>query len=641
MLLAACGGSSGHAPVTHTVTASVSGLSGSGLILQLNGGIDLKVTTNGNATFAAPLGPGTIYRVTVGTQPSSPSQVCTVANGSGTIGTSNVSVAVSCAIVSYAVSADVSGLAGSGLVLELNAGNDLAVTANGNASFATLVASGASYQVTVTTQPSSPQQVCNVASGSGTVGSSKVTVAVTCVTTGYTVGGTVQGLSGTGLVLQLNGGNDLPVTANGTVSFASAVATGAPYSVEVRTQPTSPAQTCLIARGSGTITTYNISAVAISCITVLVGTGAPKVSTLYSFTGASTDAAFPNGSLVQGSDGNLYGTARGATIGTFYKISLTGVETVLHFFVAESTYGYLNLGVIQASDGNFYGTAVGNFASPYSGGVFRVTPTGAESVLYDVVRPDAGDQPWLGGVIESAAGYLYAIDNYDGGILGFPINGNMGYPVPNEAALPVRHVTSGASLLQASDGSFYLTIGAAVYKEIAGTFTPIYTFGSVPNDAGLPSAPLIQGSDGNLYGTTALGGTPSAACPNGCGTVFRITPAGAETVLHSFGSSAADGQTPSGALVQGIDGNFYGLTSAGGDTPINASATPNCNCGTIFRITPAGAETVLYSFGSSAADGTQPSGALLQASDGNFYGTTLSGGTANAGTVFKLVLGAN
>lgn len=646
MLLAACGGSSG-APNTYTVTASVSGLSGSGLILQLSGGIDLAVTTDGNATFAAALTSGTNYQVTVGTQPSSPPQICSVANGSGTIRTSNVAVAVSCVVASFTVSADVSGLSGSGLVLELNMGNDLAVTSNGNASFATSVASGANYQVIVRTQPALPQQACAVANGSGTVGTGNIVVTVTCVTTSYTVGGTVQGLSGTGLVLQLNGANDTSITSNGTVSFATAVASGAPYSVEVRTQPTSPAQTCLVTRGSGTVTTYNISAVAISCITVLVGTGGPTVSTLYSFTGASTDAAAPNGSLVQGRDGNLYGTAQGGTNGTFFKIALTGHETVLDFFVPESRYDNTvpQVGVIEASDGNFYGTAAGPAESPYSGGVFGVTPTGVVSTLFEAVGLEAGAEPWLGGVIESSAGYLYAIDNYDGEIRGFAINGNTQNPAPapNNSPLPGGRMSGApaASLLQASDGTFYLTTEAAVYKEIAGTFTPIYSFGGVPNDASSPNVPLIQGSDGNLYGTTAFGGTPSAACPNGCGTVFRITPAGAETVLHSFGSSAADGQTPSGALVQGIDGNFYGLTSAGGDTPINASATPNCNCGTIFRITPTGAETVLYSFGTNAADGTLPGGALLQASDGNFYGTTASGGTGNAGTVFKLVLGAN
>jgi uncharacterized repeat protein (TIGR03803 family) len=172
----------------------------------------------------------------------------------------------------------------------------------------------------------------------------------------------------------------------------------------------------------------------------------------------------------------------------------------------------------------------------------------------------------------------------------------------------------------------------------------IYSFGGVPGDALAPGVPLIQGSDGNLYGTTATGGSPSATCPQGCGTVFRLTPSGVETVLYSFGSNSTDGQGPSGALVLANDGNFYGTTAAGGLTAINAFASSNCKstngCGTIYKITPAGAETVLYSFGSTPADGLAPSGALLQAADGNFYGTTTAGGAANVGTVFKLALAA-
>jgi uncharacterized repeat protein (TIGR03803 family) len=656
MLLSACGGSSGDVPITHTVTASVSGLSGSGLVLELNAGNDLAVTANGNTGFATSVASGANYQVTVRTQPSSPQQVCNVANGSGTVGTGNVTVPVTCVTTSYAVDATVQGLLGTGLVLQLNGGNNLSITANGTVSFAAAVASGAPYAVAVQMQPASPAQVCSVANSSGTVSTGNVTVAVICATTGYTVGGIVQGLSGTGLVLQLNGANNLSIKANGTVSFAGAVASGAPYSVAVQTQPTLPAQTCLVTRGSGTITTYNIGAVAISCITAPLASGGPKVSTLYSFTGGvggSTDASSPNGSLVQGSiDGKLYGTtAGGGMYGTFFKISLAGDETVLYYFgapfVDDPTRPYS--GVIQASDGNFYGTTVGDFGSSYSGGVFRVTPAGAESKLFGVIAADSGDRFQVGGVIESSAGYLYAIDQYDSRTFGFAINESMAdpAPTPNLTPLPVDF-TGAAALLQASDGSFYLitsdggsTRHGAVFKSMAGTFTPIYSFGGAPGDALSPRVPLIEGRDGNLYGTTATGGSPSAACPSGCGTVFKITPSGAETVLYSFGSSAADGQTPSGALVQGIDGNFYGLTSAGGNTPIGGSATPNCNCGTIFRITPSGTETVLYAFGNSAADGTQPSGALLQASDGNFYGTTASGGPANAGTVFKLVPGAN
>src|SRR5579863_6984035 len=128
ILLAGCGGSS--EPVTYTVRASVSGLSGSGLILQLNASNDLAVTANGNSTFATPVTSGMSYHVTVKTQPSSPQQVCTVGNGSGTISTGNATVTISCATTMHTIGVSVSGLSGTGLVLQLNAGNDLAVTAN-------------------------------------------------------------------------------------------------------------------------------------------------------------------------------------------------------------------------------------------------------------------------------------------------------------------------------------------------------------------------------------------------------------------------------------------------------------------------------------------------------------------------------
>jgi uncharacterized repeat protein (TIGR03803 family) len=108
-------------------------------------------------------------------------------------------------------------------------------------------------------------------------------------------------------------------------------------------------------------------------------------------------------------------------------------------------------------------------------------------------------------------------------------------------------------------------------------------------------------------------------------------------VLYSFGAGPSDGQNPSGALVLASDGNFYGTTLAGG-TP-NANCKVSNGCGTLYSITPSGTETVLYSFGANASDGIGPSGALLEARDGNLYGTTTAGGTANAGTAFKLVLG--
>src|ERR1700722_111638 len=159
----------------------------------------------------------------------------------------------------YTVSAKVSGLSGSGLILQLGGGSDVAVMADGSYTFATPLASGTSYQISVKTQPSSPQQTCSVANGSGTISAGNVTATITCVTVSHSVSVTVSGLSGTGLALQLNGGNDFLITAKSTVTFAASINSGSTYAVSVKTQPTFPAQTCSVTNGSGTIGTADVS----------------------------------------------------------------------------------------------------------------------------------------------------------------------------------------------------------------------------------------------------------------------------------------------------------------------------------------------------------------------------------------------
>jgi uncharacterized repeat protein (TIGR03803 family) len=204
-------------------------------------------------------------------------------------------------------------------------------------------------------------------------------------------------------------------------------------------------------------------------------------------------------------------------------------------------------------------------------------------------------------------------------------------------------------LIQGSDGNFYGTTaeggansaggtkpGGTLFKLTpAGVETVLYSFGSSSTDGTAPNG-VIQGTDGNFYGTTSHGGAnqfgTGGGVNNEAGTAFKITPAGVETVLYSFGSSSTDGVIPTG-LIQGTDGNFYGTTSGGGAN----SAGDTKSAGTVFELTPAGVETVLYSFGSNSSDGTEPNGFLIQGSDGNFYGTTLfSGGVHNDGTVWSL-----
>ncbi len=185
------------------------------------------------------------------------------------------------------------------------------------------------------------------------------------------------------------------------------------------------------------------------------------------------------------------------------------------------------------------------------------------------------------------------------------------------------------NLIPASDGTFSgMTLDAgsnnkgAVFKITAsGSETLLHSFGS-GSDGVNPYGSLIQASDGYFYGMTRLGGGA-----NNLGTVFEITPTGAEAVLYSFaGSSIGDGAYPTGNLIQASDGNLYGMTSGGGTS----------NLGTVFKINMSGAETVLHSFGGGTTDGSAPMGSLIQATDGNFYGMTFSGGTNNLGTVFKI-----
>jgi len=168
----------------------------------------------------------------------------------------------------YTVGGMVTGLTGSGLVVRDNGGDNLVVPASGPFTFATKLASGAVYNVTVYTQPTSPSQTCVVTSGSGTVGASNVTnVSVACTTNAYTIGGTVTGLTGSGLVLRDNGGDNLSVTAAGAFTFAPAVPSGMAYSVTVFTQPSNPSQTCAVTNASGTVGTSNVTNVSVVCAT--------------------------------------------------------------------------------------------------------------------------------------------------------------------------------------------------------------------------------------------------------------------------------------------------------------------------------------------------------------------------------------
>lgn len=309
---------------------------------------------------------------------------------------------------------------------------------------------------------------------------------------------------------------------------------------------------------------------------------AQTFSVLYNFGTHSDDPTNPqySGIVAQGRDGNLYSAAPGGTdgVGAMFKITPGGVLTVPYTFDLEhQPLGGLTLG----ADGNFYGTT-NSGGTANLGTIFKITPGGKLTVLHNFTNTGDGAYP-----------YAPPIQGVDGNFYGTTTQANVGY--------------------------------GTVYKiTSSGDLTTLHSFDFAQGE--YPFAPLVQGTDGNFYGTAQLGGT-STKCVGGCGTVFRITPSGGISVLYNFDEK--HGETPIGPLVQASDGNFYGTTTGGG------TYGPHC-CGVIFRITPTGTLTVLHDFPASADDGINVIAGLVQATDGNLYGTTAGGGADAEGIIFSI-----
>jgi uncharacterized repeat protein (TIGR03803 family) len=370
------------------------------------------------------------------------------------------------------------------------------------------------------------------------------------------------------------------------------------------------------------------------------------------------DGANPWAGLIQGTDGSFYGTTGGTNTHncTVFKITSAGTLTPLWQFGTLSNFGngilaFANL--IQGSDGNFYGTTGGGGNTNCFSGcgtVFKITSAGTLTTLWQFgsLSNDADGESPEGALVQGSDGNFYGT-TFGGGAhsrgtvfrispSGYLTNLYSFGTVLNDGFNPL------AGLVQGNDGNFYgMTYNGGnnrdgtVFKiTSAGTLTTLWQFGSLPNDLDgkWPYGALVQGSDGNFYGTTTEGGTTTYN-GNGDGTVFKISSAGTLTPLWQFGSLSsadsgfpADGGFPNG-LVQGSDGNFYGTTYGYG-----------CE---VFQITPAGTLTVLWQFSSLSnfVDGGEPEAGLVQGSDGSFYGTTAFGGINDQGTIFKLTVPLN
>jgi hypothetical protein len=250
-----------------SVGGVVSGLLGDGLTLENNRSDDLRVNADGPFTFPRKLATGAGYDVRVSRQPQSPAQNCTVARGSGAIGAANVTnVAVTCTMSEFTIGGVVRNLSGSGLVLRNNGGDDRTIDSAGRFTFATPLPSGVRYEVSIAAQPRDPMQTCSIQNATGVVGAGNVeNIIVDCATSGFRIRGRVSDLEGSGLILQNNGGDDLPIASNGRFTFPTTLPAGSPYNVTVARQPTNPDQNCRVRDGAGTVRSRDVNDVRIRC----------------------------------------------------------------------------------------------------------------------------------------------------------------------------------------------------------------------------------------------------------------------------------------------------------------------------------------------------------------------------------------
>jgi uncharacterized repeat protein (TIGR03803 family) len=345
----------------------------------------------------------------------------------------------------------------------------------------------------------------------------------------------------------------------------------------------------------------------------------------------------PTSALVQGLDGNFYGTMEGGEIGfegNVYTLTPGGTYTMI---ASPCCYSYAP--VVLASNGYFYGSTQGG-GTALEGNIYKMTASGAESTLYSFCTTTCDDSSGpQGALVQLGNGDIYGTTTST--IFKITLAGELTtvYNFCPGTTCEGSDPTTPSGLMLASDGNFYgLTSGnnsdGTIFKMTpSGTLTTLHTFSG--SDGVAPMGPLVQGRNGYLYGATLTGGTGvSRACHVfgfSCGTIFKISTAGGFTTVHEF--AGKDGANPSAGLVLATDGNLYGTTYSGGNN-IN-------DAGTVFVISPSGAFATLYDFCSqtSCLDGANPAMPLLQATSGVLYGTTRYGGTQTNGTFFSLSRG--
>jgi uncharacterized repeat protein (TIGR03803 family) len=332
----------------------------------------------------------------------------------------------------------------------------------------------------------------------------------------------------------------------------------------------------------------------------------------------------------------MYGTTSGGGVhdlGAVFRVSPTGMETVLYSFAGGVDGSNPLAGLFRdAATGNLYGTTV-NGGAFGNGTVFMLTPAGAESVLYSFKGGTTDGANPTSSVLRVGT-IIYGTTFY-GGAYGYGTVFKLSAAGQEKvlhsfnSAFPTLDGSHPHAGLVLRNGVLYGTttlggvfnLGTVFSITPTGTEQVLHSFEGGSNDGQSPYAGLLFDQSGNLYGATYVGGIDNA------GTVFTINTLGGEVVLHHFLINGVDGVNPYGTLIFNR-GNFYGTTLQGG----------SANGGTVYKITPGGTETVLHSF-TGGTDGFNPDAALVLGTSNTLYGTTILGGATNLGTVFKMKVG--
>jgi hypothetical protein len=567
---------------TYTIGGTVTGVSNSGasILLQDNGGDNVTVTADGSFTFPTALVSGSAYSVAV--SGGGGLITCTVTNGSGTVGSANITnVGVSCkpvTVPTYTIGGTVTGLpaTGASIVLQDNGKDSLTVTANGSFTFATGLTSGTAYTVSI--QAIVGGVSCSVTNGTGTVSNANVTnVAVSCQLNSYTIGGTVTGLpaSGASIVLQDNGKDSLTVTANGSFTFATPVASGSPYSVTA--SGGGGVVTCSVTNGSGTVASANVTGVAVTCqllkYTVggtVTGLSAAGGTVQLQNNGGDTltitaDSVFTFAtSLASGSAYRVTAQPSAANVsctvtngsGTVSNANITNVAVTckLNSYTIGGTVTGLPAGasIVLQDNGNDSLTVTANgsftFATPVvSGGTYNVTAGGGGGVVSCTVGNATGT---VGGANVTNVAVTCQLNSYSigGTVTGLP--------------------ASGASIVLQDNGKDALTVTA----NGSFTFATALTSGSTYTVSIQSTAGPVSCSVGNATGTVGVANVTNVAvtCQLNSytigGTVTGLPASGASIVLQDNGKDSltisANGSFTFATPI--VSGSTYTVTASGG-----------------------------------------------------------------------------